>query len=385
MPIRRQLLLLLAGAAVGVAPLVGQTRADSAAIVLDAARTLRQDGRLDAARELLQLLRIRYGGTPAVAHADSLLGVLETEAPLTRATGRTGFILFHTIYGGFLGVAIPAAFGADQSEPYGVGLLIGGPAGYFGSRAFARSHITMPGQAGIASFATLWGTWQGVALQQVLNIGEPEVCPAGPDSCYRPGSDTAPWAAAIVGGLAGLGTGLALTSREIPSGTSSLISQAAFWGSWFGLAAGAIIGAEGEGLLAAALVGGDAAVLAAIPAARAWRPSPSRVRLATAAGIAGGLAGLGIDLLANIEDDQAAFAVAAAGSATGLLAGAWMGRGRTDEPQGEEATLALLTVRDGSGVRFRAPVPVPAALPVEERGKRSLRPGLRVLLLDADF
>jgi len=138
-------------------------------------------------------------------------------------------------------------------------------------------------------------------------------------------------------------------------------------------------------LLAAALVGGDAAVLAAIPAARAWRPSPSRVRLATAAGIAGGLAGLGIDLLANIEDDQAAFAVAAAGSAIGLLAGAWMGRGRTDEPQGEEATLALLTVRDGSGVRFRAPVPVPAALPVEERGKRSLRPGLRVLLLDAVF
>jgi hypothetical protein len=372
---------LLVLGALGVAPaLPAQSSADSAAIVLDAAKTLAREGHTDAARQLFLLIRSRYNATPAGRFADSILATLARNAPTAReGTGRTGFILFHTLYGGFLGSAIPAAFGADGSEPYGAGLLIGAPLGYFASRAFARARITMPGQAGIASFATAWGTWQGLALQQMLDLGERQTC--GEFDCYS-NSDTAPWAAMVVGGLAGLGTGLALAARPIASGTSTLISHSAFWGTWFGLSLGRAFGAEGDGLIATSVVGGDAALLGAIPAASAWRPSSSRVRLTTAAGIAGGLAGFGVDLLASVDDERAVFAIPAATSAIGLLAGALLTRQQRDMDEGDAPSEALFTLRDR--LRLSLPLPMPAAIPTHDPHHR-LRPGIRVLLLNAEF
>jgi hypothetical protein len=363
--------------------IAAQTRADSANTVLDAARILKREGRDDAARQLLQFIRARYGATPAAATADSLLGTFpRAVAAPAGATGRTGFILFHTLYGGFLGVAIPAALGASGSEAYGAGLLLGAPAGYFGSRAFSRAKITMPGQAGVAAFATAWGTWQGLALQQVLNIGQREICEV--DFCFRDESNEAPWAAMAIGGIAGLTTGLILASNEIPSGTSTLVSHSAFWGSWFGLSAGAVLGAEDDGLVGASLIGGNALLLLAIPAAKSWRPASSRVRLITAAGLAGGLAGFGLDLLTSVEGDGAVLGIPAATSAIGLIAGALATRSAKDADADDDAAAspAFLTVRDGA--RFRMPLPIPALVPDERQGRR-YRPGFRLILLDADF
>jgi len=378
----RSWVLLVIGLVFLSSGLAAQTRADSAAIVLDAARILKREGRDEAARQLLLFIRSRYGTTPAARSADSLLGSLPRVAPVTTgSTGRTGFILFHTVYGGFLGLAIPAALGANGSEAYGAGLLIGAPMGYFGSRAFARAKITMPGQAGVAMFATIWGTWQGLGLQTALNIGQTETCNAG--FCYTNDSDEAPWAAMSIGGIAGITAGLLLASKEIPSGTSTLVSHSAFWGSWFGLSLGSVFGAEDEGLIGASLVGGNALLLVAIPAARSWRPASSRVRLITAAGIAGGLTGFGIDLLASVNDDGAVLGIAAATSAIGLIAGAVATRNSRDADDGAAASPAFLTVRDG--VHFRAPLPLPALIPSDEPGGRRFRPGFRFILLDADF
>lgn len=358
-----------------------QTQADSANTVLDAARILKREGRDAAARQLLLFIRARYGATPAARAADSLLGTLpRAMSASTGASGRSGFILFHTLYGGFLGVAIPAALGANGSEAYGAGLLLGAPAGYFGSRAFARAKITMPGQAGVAAFATTWGTWQGLALQQVLNIGQREICEV--DFCFRDESDEAPWAAMAIGGVAGLATGLILASHEIPSGTSTLVSHSAFWGTWFGLSTGAVLGVEDDGLVGASLIGGNALLLLAIPAAKSWRPASSRVRLITAAGIAGGLAGFGIDLLTSVEGDGAVLGIPAATSAIGLIAGALATRSTKDADDDAAASPAFLTVRDGA--RFRMPLPIPALISDERQGRR-YRPGFRLILLDAEF
>lgn len=370
------------GALSGAPALRAQTAADSANIVLEAARTLAREGHRDAARRLFGLIRERWAATSAAQAAESLLATL---APAERrgigSLGRTGYILFHTLYGGFLGAAIPAAFGANGTEPYGAGLLIGAPLGFFGSRAFARAHITMPGQAGVASFATAWGTWQGLAVQQMLDIGDEEICST--DLCFTDESDTAPWAAMVVGGLAGLGTGLALAAREIRAGTSTLISHSAFWGSWYGVSLGRVFGAEDNTLIGTTLIAGNAALLAAIPAAKAWRPGSARVRLTTAAGIAGGLAGIGIDLIASIDDERSSWAIPAATSALGLLAGALATANRRDADEGEAAGAALLTVRERA--RLGVPLPFPAAIPTEEPGRRRFRPGLRFLLLDAEF
>lgn len=361
--------------------LAAQSQTDSANTVLDAARILKREGRDEAARQLLLFIRARYGATPAARAADSLLGTLPRAiSASTGATGRTGFILFHTLYGGFLGVAIPAALGANGSEAYGAGLLLGAPAGYFGSRAFARAKITMPGQAGVAAFATTWGTWQGLALQQVLNIGQREICDF--DFCFRDESDAAPWAAMAIGGVAGLTTGLILASNEIPSGTSTLVSHSAFWGTWFGLSTGAVLGIEDDGLVGASLIGGNALLLLAIPAAKSWRPVSSRVRLITAAGIAGGLAGFGIDLLTSVDGDGVVLGIPAATSAIGLIAGALATRSTKDADGDAGGGPAFLTVRDGA--RFRMPLPIPALVPDERQGGR-YRPGFRFILLDADF
>ena len=62
-------------------------------------------------------------------------------------------------------------------------------------------------------------------------------------------------------------------------------------------------------------------LLGAIPLARAWRPSVGRVRLITAAGIAGGLIGLGVDLLADVNGEKTAVLIPTLGSVVGLGVG----------------------------------------------------------------
>lgn len=363
------------------APAAAQTRADSAAVLLEAARALQGEGRGAAARELFRFIERRYPDTPAALEARSSLRALPRQSEL--GTGRTGFLLFNTLYGAFLGVAVPAAAGAADEAPYGAGLLLGAPLGFFGARAFAARHIRTSGQAAAASFATIWGTWQGLGWQQVLDVGNREVC--NEFGCYTESSSTAPWVAMVVGGLAGLGTGWALAaSRPVANGTASLVSHSSFWASWFGLALGRVADLENDNLFAAILLAGDAGLLASLPASRAWQPSPSRVRLMTAAGLAGGLAGFGIDLLADVDDDRTALGVAAGTSALGLLLGAALTHDRDDLDQPSGDVTALVSVRDR--VSLALPLPVPGAVRLSDRiGRTRLRPAARFTLFSATF
>ena len=380
----RRFALLAALVVSAVPPVAAQaTREDSAGVVLDAARTLERDGRGEAARELLRLIGRKYAGTDAASQAARMLDRMPRLESL--GTGRTGFVLFNTLYGAFLGVAVPAAAGADGSGPYGAGLLIGAPIGFFGSRTFAREFIRSSGQAGIASFATVWGTWQGLGWQQVLGIGDQEVC--AEFGCYTDASDTAPWGAMVAGGLAGLGVGYALAAtRPIANGTASLINHSGFWGSWFGLALGRAAGLDDDDLLASTLVGGDLLLAAMVPASRAWRPTPSRVRLVTASGLAGALVGFGIDLLGNVDDGGTALGIPAATSALGLIAGIALTAHRPDLDEGEGAGLAAALIEVDDGVRVQVPFPLPTAIRENgPAGRSRLRPAARFTLLHASF
>jgi hypothetical protein len=380
--ILRTLPLVLLAGVVRSAP--AQTPADTASVVLQVARDLQRDGRPDAARELLRYLRARYGATPAARAADSLLRALPGSGPI--GNGRTGFVTFNTAYGGFLGTAIPAAFSANDGAAYGAGLLVGAPVGFFVSRAFARAHFRSAGQAGIASFVTAWGTWQGLGIQQAFGIGDQETCQQG--FCYTNNSDTAPWAAISLGGVAGLSVGWALASaKEIRPGTATMISNTAFWGTWFGLSVGRAAGLHGDALWASMLVVGDAALLASIPAAKQWQPTSSRVRLITAAGLAGGLAGFGLDLIANPHDDKVTLAVPAATSALGLLIGTLATKHQSDLDSGQEGfgpANALVQWKDGP--RLQLAIPEPATFEfVDRAGKARVVRGARLRLFDARF
>lgn len=359
-----------------------QTAADTAAVILDVARQLRIDGAMTTAEQLLEYVIQRYPGTPAAAQARELLAQLL--GTLDERDGRVQFIVWNTLFFTWLGLAAPAALGAEDPEPFGVGLLLGAPTGYLVSRAFVRDRPVSSGQAGAYTLSTVWGTWQAIGWRAALDIGDEESCYEF--GCYSDTPTEAPWAAAVIGGLAGIGTGLWLTSKHIPTGDMALVDHGALWGTWYGLALGIILDKEDDTLLAFTLLGGDAGLLAAIPAARAWRPTRGQVRLASVAGLAGGVAGLGIDLIVQPEDGETAVAIPTVTATVGLIVGAVTvrGKGRSHARSAPDSREALLNV--GDDLTVGVPLPVPGALPsLDERGRRRLAPAINFNLLSARF
>jgi hypothetical protein len=359
-----------------------QTPADTAAVILEVARQLRVEGATTTAEELLEYLIQRYPGSPAATQARELLADLL--GTLEERDGRVQFIVWNTLFFTWLGLATPAALGADEPEPFGAGLLIGAPVGYLASRAFASNRPISSGQAGAYTLSTIWGTWQAMGWRAVLNIGEKEIC--NEFGCYSDTPTEAPWTAAVVGGLAGIGTGLWLSKKNIPRGDMTLVDHGALWGTYYGLALGIILNKEDDTLLAYTLLGGNAGLLAAVPAARAWRPTRGQVRLASVAGLAGGVAGLGIDLIVQPDDTETAVAIPTATATIGLIVGALTvrGKGRPDGRSSPDFQQAFLNVGDDVTVGF--PLPFASALPsLDEHGRRRLRPALSVNLVSARF
>ena len=95
------------------------TAADSAAVLLQAATAFEQDGQWEVAEALLIHITERYGGTPAALTARSRLAA----APADRVGRVSGMVLpvFGTLYGLWLGVAVPAVLGTDSEEALGAG------------------------------------------------------------------------------------------------------------------------------------------------------------------------------------------------------------------------------------------------------------------------
>ncbi|HKP30873.1 MAG TPA: hypothetical protein VJU15_15785 [Gemmatimonadales bacterium] len=336
------------------------TGADSAQAVLNAAQVLQREGQNDIARDLMRYLVRRWPESPAAATARAQFPTLPTES--LGGFGRTSFVAYHVLYGAFLGAAIPAALGADDPEGYGLGLLLGAPLGFFASKAYAKNPAITDGQAGIIQFGSFWGTWQGFGWQSVLDIGEDEFCDV--DVCYTSDSDTAPWAMAVAGGVTGLGVSLLAARTPISGGTSSMVFHSSLWGTYFGLAAAILAegddnSGDGDDRLTAALIGGNIGLLFAIPAAHAWKPTSSRVRIASATGLAGGLAGLGVVLLTSTDDTQGAIAITTAGAAIGLIAGAALGKDKNDRLANLSLPLAPALVSGVGKAKLGIPVPYP--------------------------
>src|SRR5690606_5243231 len=124
---------------------------------------------------------------------------------------------------------------------YGLGLLLGAPAGFLAARAYGNRTMPTDGQARALTFGGLWGTWQGFGWSEVLDLGQEEYCepPEFGGYCYDTGDDTSTRTlAAVVGGLAGIGTGALLARKPIPAGTAAAVTLSGFWGTWFGWGAG---------------------------------------------------------------------------------------------------------------------------------------------------
>lgn len=189
------------------------------------------DGRWEIAEALYIHITEGYGGTPAAVAAQVRLSAPPRDR--LERTSRVELPVFGTLYGFWLGIAVPAALGADGPEAYGAGLLIGGPVGLFASRAMARARPMSEGQARAISWGGIWGAWQGGGWSDLLGLGQDEVC--DPYACYDTGDSSEElFASMIVGGLAGIVTGALVD----PDGDSDAVLATALIAGNVGLLAG---------------------------------------------------------------------------------------------------------------------------------------------------
>jgi hypothetical protein len=389
--IRRGLLMWVVLVVIGpvwAGALQAQSRADSAAVLLHTAEQLRLRGEVDVARALLAHLSRQYAGTPAAEQVDRMLAALR-RVPEVQRPGRTELLVWSTTYGAWLGVAVPLMADSDSPEAYGLGLLAGAPVGFFAARAYTARARPTEGQARAITFGGSWGTYQGIGWTEVFDIGArtETFCsslPPSPDVCFESegevkGSTYA--AAAVIGGLAGIGTGAYLARKPITAGTAAAVTLSGLWGSWFSVALSVIGGLEDDDLLAATLTGGNVALGAAALVAPRWEMSESRARLVSVGGLIGGLGGAGLLLIAQPDDEKVAISIPLATSIAGLVVAARLTRdmdaGPDDVAPGRGALLNL----DGGRVAFD----MPAVSVRLDRGANGRHSALHVPLLRARF
>lgn len=370
------LALLAPGAARGQEPVP----TDHAAALYRAALALESEGSYDLADALMDYILRRYPDSEEAAvirRARSRVGSRRVDS-----SGRTELVVWSTLYGLWLGVAVPAMLGAEEAGPYGAGLVVGGPLAFGAALAATRHRPISDGAASAMTFGGTWGTWQGFGWAQVL--GTRERCLTDPyvggSDCYDDGpSAPTVFASMVAGGVAGLATGIAVArSHDITPGQASTATLAASWGTWYGLAFSVLTGLDSSdhGALTGALVGGDVGLLAGTLFARRHSPTRSAARLVSIAGVAGGLAGLGVDLMVQPSNDRVAVAIPAIGSTIGLVVAAAAMRGR-DTRTGRDGAAP----DDGGEWQLGGPL-----LPVfrkDDDGR--LRPGVSLTLVSARF
>jgi hypothetical protein len=343
------------------------------------------------AQQLLRLILRQYPGTPVAAEVERRLAELRGRDE--EVSGRVELMVWGVTEGAFLGVMVPLALGADSPEPFGAGLLIGAPTGFFAARGFGRSGPMSLGQARIIRFASMWGGFQAVGWREVLDLGDRQQTFCDPQfgcTTFTERSERAPFTATVIGTLAGIGTGAALArSRNVATGTAAVVELSSLWGTWLGVSSGIVLNLDEneDGLLSHTLLAGNLALVTAALIAPGIDMSAGRARLISVAGLGGAIIGLGLDLLASVEDEGLAFGVPMVTSLTGLIAGAALTRNYDragSREQGAPGT-ALLNIRNGR-LALGTPIPVPTVFRGSPRGDpRGWTPGVRLSLLEARF
>lgn len=280
--------------------------------------------------------------------------------------GRVLLYVTQTLNGLWLGIAVPAMFSADDPTSYGLGLLMGAPAGILFARAVDTSQPVSLGQATAIGWGGWWGWWNGLGIYAMAdNTDETDF--------FR---NTA------IGLVGGTATGLFLARRPINAGDASLVAHASAWGTWYGTVMAVLTDADDGWPWVLGV--GNAALIGAAIATPKVNISAGRVWVTTASGIAGLVAGLGIDLIAQTDNDKTAILVPAITSGIGLATGMTLSRG-LDRREARGPALppepTLLGVRDGRA-RLGLPFPQPAMVPVDDGRTRRWVPGMRLTLFE---
>ena len=286
-----------------------------------------------------------------------------------RGPERNGRVLLYvtqTLNGLWLGIAVPGMFNADDPTSYGLGLLLGAPAGILFARAVDTSKPVSLGQATAIGWGGWWGWWNGLGIYAMAdNTDETDF--------FR---NTA------IGMVGGTAVGLVLARHPINAGDASLVAHASVWGTWFGGVMAVLTDADDGWPWV--LGAGNAALIGAALATPKVDITAGRVWVTTASGIAGLVAGLGIDLIAQTDDDKTAILIPAITSGIGLATGMTLSRGLDRrEARGPETAPepVLLGIRDGRA-RLGLPFPEPTLVPRDDGRSRRFVPGMRLTLFE---
>ncbi|WP_420615229.1 tetratricopeptide repeat protein [Candidatus Palauibacter sp.] len=368
------IIALLAAALGGPRPAAAQlTAADSAAVLVATAADFEERGELEVARALYEEVVRRYPGTPGAALARARLeglGAPEGPTPAGPAPGGapqdrrgdTEFRVWSTMYGLWLGVAVPMLAEAQGSEPYGAGLLLGGPTGYLVGRMFSRSLSV--GRSRTISWAGTWGTWQGAGWAHALNLGAESGC----EYCEPGEKETV--TAALAGGLAGIVTA-SLLARETTEGTAAATYLGSLWGTWFGLGGATALDLDDEAMWASTLLVGNAGLIAGTLAGSRFDLSSRRAHMISLGGLIGGFGGIGIVLITKPGSTSSEFAIPLPTSLAGLGFGALLTGESEDAPAGESnaaraasgsSSPALLNWSEGEPLAVGLPLPFPTTV-----------------------
>jgi len=113
-----------------------------------------------------------------------------------------------------------------------------------------------------------------------------------------------------------------------------------------------------------------------------WNLTTGRPWLVSAAGLAGMLAGFGVDLLFEVSDDQARILYPLAGSVVGLAVGARATRGTERGAAGTDPAPGALIQVWGGRPKLGRLTPIPAVLPaVGSSGFARWRPAVKIPVL----
>ena len=359
-------------------PASGQSRADSAAVLLGTAEAMERRGSEELALALLQYLASRFPDTESGRVAASRAESTKREAGARG--GETELKVWGAAYGIWLGLATRAAFGADDQPTNGAALLLGGPTGFLLGRSLANSRPVSPGQARAITWGGAWGGLQGLVVAGIAG------------KIHDDDSSERVFTSMLLGSIVGVAGGLAAAQGDISPGTATSAMFGSLWGTWFGVAGAILADLEDQAAWTTVALTGNAGL--AVGAAIGSRVPLSRPRAWTVSvgGLLGAFGGAGLALIAGVDnsvddEDKGIVGLALAGGVAGLaIAAAATGGDEADgassrSPSGEALLNRL------SGEWFLAkPLPSPVAgLVARGPGAGERTVSWRVPLLSARF
>ena len=176
----------------------------------------------------------------------------------------------------------------------------------------------------------------------------------------------------IVGGVWARPVGTMAARYEITPGTATAAMYGSLWGLWVGFASAWLAGwnpdeePDSDPLLATMMVAGNAGLAAGAFLGSRVPLSRKRARLISLAGVVGGFAGMGINMIAETDEARTVISTTFAASLTGLVVGTHLtggtrgGDGASDAAEAAASLPAPGALLNWSGGDWALSTPLPS-------------------------